>query len=457
MSLKIVSIDPLFDEDEVAHQDGGEVAFLSAKSTSPFVLSGNRRLAMVWRDNLWQFLVLATPFLAYGGNLAFSPLLAGVGILRLVVIPPARRWSAGMTILGGLLVWALATQLWSYYQPDLTHLGKARGVQALTGLKLLFELAFYGTAVAAMVALRRDAARRGLSWLAVGLAILVGVLMLEYSTQEKIYLALKEALHQQARQDLAHRNVARAYYVLALLVWPVGVHLWRRGDRWRWLAGFIYGGALVGSVLYRVDAPILGLIAGALAFVAVIRFGRVATFLATICAVAYFVLMPMVVGGGVIQLATGSMSEISKVSWASRIDIWRFVSQLIERRPFFGWGLDASRAFPGLIPLHPHNGALQLWFELGAVGVGLAATFYVWLFSRIEIIRCRDPASAAAATASTVVYLVIGALSFGIWQEWWLGLGALTIIVCVAQRIARTRPIVKTPSMTDLLPLIMTM
>jgi hypothetical protein len=34
------------------------------------------------------------------------------------------------------------------------------------------------------------------------------------------------------------------------------------------------------------------------------------------------------------------------------------------------------------------------------------------------------------AAGALVSYLVIGALSFGVWQEWWLGLGALTLIAC---------------------------
>ena len=29
-----------------------------------------------------------------------------------------------------------------------------------------------------------------------------------------------------------------------------------------------------------------------------------------------------------------------------------------------------------------------------------------------------------------VSYLVIGALSFGVWQEWWIALGVLAMVVC---------------------------
>jgi len=42
------------------------------------------------------------------------------------------------------------------------------------------------------------------------------------------------------------------------------------------------------------------------------------------------------------------------------------------------------------------------------------------------------------AGAALVSYLVIGGLSFGVWQEWWLALGALTLIACgLARAVAK--------------------
>ncbi|MEO6341223.1 MAG: hypothetical protein ABIO39_14370, partial [Caulobacteraceae bacterium] len=40
-------------------------------------------------------------------------------------------------------------------------------------------------------------------------------------------------------------------------------------------------------------------------------------------------------------------------------------------------------------------------------------------------VEARDRTLAAVGAATALAYLTIGALSFGIWQEWWLALGAL--------------------------------
>ena len=102
-----------------------------------------------------------------------------------------------------------------------------------------------------------------------------------------------------------------------------------------------------------------------------------------------------------------------------------------------GWGLDASRTFGNSIPLHTHDGALQVWLELGAVGALLMATAWLFLLKAIYDLVEVDRRLAAVAAASACAYLMIGAVSFGVWQEWWLALGALAFAVIVALKRAR--------------------
>jgi O-antigen ligase len=151
---------------------------------------------------------------------------------------------------------------------------------------------------------------------------------------------------------------------------------------------------------------------------------------AVLCA-AYWLLTPLAMlamqSGGVFARLHAHLPA----SWGQRLDIWSFAADHWLQHPLRGWGIDASRAFGDSILLHPHDGALQAWFELGAPGALLCAGFWTLLFLRIDATG-PDRTFAAVACATGTVYLAIGAVSFGLWQEWWLCLGALALASCLA-------------------------
>jgi len=117
-------------------------------------------------------------------------------------------------------------------------------------------------------------------------------------------------------------------------------------------------------------------------------------------------------------------------SWAARLDIWTFASARMAEKPVFGWGLDASRTFQDLIPLHPHDAALQLWLELGVFGAVLGALIWAFIFWRFAEAAPRQRLYAAAGCATAWSTLIIGAFSFSLWQEWWICLAALAFAAC---------------------------
>ena len=85
--------------------------------------------------------------------------------------------------------------------------------------------------------------------------------------------------------------------------------------------------------------------------------------------------------------------------------------------------------------MHPHDAALQIWLELGLPGVLLFAALWLGLLRRAasQADRLRRATSVAAMTA----YLVISAVSFGVWQSWWLAVGALAMLGAVV--VARSK------------------
>jgi O-antigen ligase len=142
--------------------------------------------------------------------------------------------------------------------------------------------------------------------------------------------------------------------------------------------------------------------------------------------VAYLLIAPAVVWAVRATGHYGAIEHAVPLSWSMRMTFWSHTVDWIGDHPLRGWGLDASRMFgPGIV-LHPHDDALQLWLELGVLGVLLAAG--IWWSAVSRLARAERDIGAAAVTASAGVYLLFGALNFGVWQEWWLALAALIAV-----------------------------
>lgn len=156
----------------------------------------------------------------------------------------------------------------------------------------------------------------------------------------------------------------------------------------------------------------------------------------------------------------GVMSSIPNPQMhVHRLIIYAFTAEKVFERPLLGWGLHSSRAIPrgtdvvivrdltappwqgkdgpiapemgggNLLPLHPHNYALQWWLELGAVGVILGVGLIFRVLRRIITHLPTEPAR-RAALAQVGIWWIISTLSYGAWQHWWLSsvglLAALT-------------------------------
>jgi O-antigen ligase len=373
-------------------------------------------------SGLMLAVIVATPVVAYVGNLAFAPLVALAGAACLPVVVRGRRPAPILWVFLIGLAWALISLAWSPVHPP--QVMSYKGLESFTALKLVLQLPLYAAFVIAAGHVSQAGARRALTVLAVGLLVLGAVVVVEGLRGQALYLTIRQAAHQATRPDLARRDVARAVYPMTLFLWPCLAAFPRR----LWVGALLALTTLAAAGLLHVDAPVVALVAGAAAYVAA-RFGRRAGVLGlSIAAAVYFGLAPVLVRLGTLAGASHA-ADVGKLSWGERTRIWSFVTDRIFEKPLWGWGLDASRVFPDDVPLHPHDAALQLWLELGAPGAALAAVLAVIVFGATEEVRRTDPFAGASAAAVTAAYLAIGALSFGVWQEWWLALGALAAAV----------------------------
>jgi O-antigen ligase len=121
--------------------------------------------------------------------------------------------------------------------------------------------------------------------------------------------------------------------------------------------------------------------------------------------------------------------------------IWNFAGMKATENTLKGYGFYNSRDIAGgkdAIPLnnqstpvgwvnlpnHPHNGMLQMWLELGLVGLSLYVLLIVaslsWMLKYVQSTLQR-----AVMVAMLVTYLGVSLLAFNIWQEWWIATGLL--------------------------------
>ena len=381
-----------------------------------------------------------TAVLGYVAPLGFAPLVALGGLACVGLVRQARMPLPVIWPWLALTIWAVVSMAWTPAAPDPGLVLDYPDVEKITALKLVFQTALYSLFVFGASRLTALRAERAVSILSVGVVLLALVLLVEAIQGAALYQSLKASIGDPIRPDLAVKNVAQASYVLTLLCWPAALCL--VGSRYpgagRIATVMIFFGLFTGASLMSADASVAGLALGAAVFVAIMGFGAAANMVLIAAAVAYWILTPLLVLLAVDHRLFAMAHQVLGASWDARLDIWSFSAAQIMQHPFFGWGLDASRSFETAIPLHTHDGALQVWLELGAVGAGLMATAWVVILSMIQPLIQRDRPLGAVAAASAAAYLMIGAVSFGVWQEWWLALGALTFAVIAALARARS-------------------
>lgn len=269
---------------------------------------------------------------------------------------------------------------------------------------------------------------------------------------------------------------------LLLLALLVAAMLWKR--RARTPAALVLGATVAAFALLSNASVLVGSVAGLVAFGLSWVMGRRALILLAVWAAGLVLAAP-----GVVRLLPSGDEMFQKVGFVvpsavHRVYMWHFVVARIVEHPLRGWGLASSRDIPGgdeivrpagpeviigsgedarpkplltrrgeliphrsgtllmqnseYLPLHPHNTALQLWLELGLPGALLMA----WT---VSVLYLRRPPADAGAFASALraglvsTYLVIGALSYGAWQTWWIALGWMIAALAAGVMTARAR------------------
>ena len=218
----------------------------------------------------------------------------------------------------------------------------------------------------------------------------------------------------------------RGAIALSMITWPVVAFLWNSRIGWKALAIPVVLGIL--SVFLESASATLGFLVGVASVLIVVchrKIGRLATLAACIVA---FIVLPF-------AMREMHKHEWHRADWLSqseqhRVEIWNFTLERIAEKPVFGWGFDESRHIArhffsadessrSMVPLHPHNGPLQILLELGSVGAVIALAL-LWLIA--NYLSNLPRRARECSQALFVATLAIGCVAFGQWQNWWIAL-----------------------------------
>ena len=230
--------------------------------------------------------------------------------------------------------------------------------------------------------------------------------------------------------------------VLTLVAVLVAGAQWQAGRRLTALA--LGAGCALAAYKSSSMAALCALVAaGSLGLLAALS-RKYALILITVLVAAGFTLPPAA------SLLPSSREIVAAIplpnSALHRLVIWQFAGERILEKPVAGWGMDASRALPGgkdvvpvwstvgepfnqpVMPLHPHNFAVQIWLETGLIGAILFAAGLLSVLRRVG----RDRVDANVRITTFAAGFTIACISYGAWQSWWVSVVLITSAMAAA-------------------------
>lgn len=380
--------------------------------------------------------LLFVPLVAWSKDAAVVALFAGaiaaLGIRDVRRALPSRRspeWSLGALT----LVWGLVSLAWA--PPG--------------GAVLWVQVALVVAAAVVMVHAIAALDDRVVSRLAVAAAGAVGALGLILAV-ERVSGGAVIGLHRAAEPTARLFDVLSAGLAfLCCLTFPAAMIVARQTRRVSAGAAFVLAVLLL-AVSYNMDAAPVAVVFGILAFTVVWWGGKRAVVAGLVVLAGIGLAWGVLAGVAQSRGADYWLEQTFSVNWSMRLGYWARVQELIAQSPIVGHGFGAGRvlgrpgAFDGLLPvpfMHPHNGVLEIWLDLGMIGVALIAA---WAVARTRgwLAAASDRATLATAAATIATTSVFVLVSFSIWLGWWLsalGLIAAALTLIVRMAAARDR------------------
>ena len=400
---------------------------------------------------------LLWPLTSMAGTQGNVLLLALAAIPALFVarpgIRPAHYLLAGMAF----LVWAVASESWSPVSRGLisgTLMGGDFAIRS-AGLRIILTLFFTTLLIAG--ALRTAPGRAQISSrLILGSLSIHGLLILlspVFATSVMPVFYGDDPLNHSSGFQNLDRGANAFALVLPILVAYVGA---RPGLAWKGLALMIALASLVSFGVLGSSAAMFGAALMLVAFVIVRVFPKYGLRGLFTTVAAYIALAPVLMSGLLYMLERSGVNLPG--SFQSRAWSWEVVIGKIQEAPLMGHGIEASKswqdtyaAYPEwmaqlpdfwarypVVPGHPHNMALQIWAETGAVGAFVAALAVLLIGWRLPIGHNLRADIHYAIGGMLAAAFCLFSFSYSVWNEaFWSTLALAVVALIVLSRRVR--------------------
>jgi O-antigen ligase len=380
-------------------------------------------LADAWLPRLQVALVvLIAPMVAFAknGSVVLLLMLAAIAVLerrRFAFALDARvAWA-----LAACFAWMLLSATWSERpQPE-----------KILGLLVCAACGIYLHAYARELGAERLVLLRKAFWAMAGLA--VPLLLVQFYFEFPIYRLIYG--------EVPHNAVDGNLGLISPLFWLIGASLVLAAGRA--LPGLLFAAA-AGAVIAMgpMAAAVSAAAVAAVAFALTWRAPRVGPLLVVCGFLAYGVAAPLI-STQLLTLERMSAYGVETLkSWERRVGMWTIASRESLEHPVTGIGFRNARYLDKTVTrrdgeqvgivLHPHNAALEIWLELGLVGVGLFGALLLAVVRTLRALAAQDRLAGAAATAALASWVTIALLSFSLWQTWWEAAGWLVVFAAAA-------------------------
>lgn len=323
-------------------------------------------------------------------------------------------------------LWGLLSSLWSKYS-----------IHSLTSSLKIFALVFLGIFWCRLtLSLPPNIKKYLMQALLVGL--LTGI----------VFLLIEEWLGSPWRyfwNKTSAKAFAQGSLMISLVAWPVILWILQRPYSFSWrLSMLVSLLAVVFLTLLQIecDTSYIGLLLGICVFLGTLYLPRLTSWGMRLFVPLIIISFPIIsLYAFKPEYIPTYNKYIHSASYIDRMYIWNDVTNSIVEHPWLGIGMDGSRSHEktqlirewkytnengkviknqtACFPIHPHNAILQLWLELGFLGVIMGtllaylALFYIYKTNLSPIEK------AIRAGLFTNAFLVVW-VNLGFWQNWWI-------------------------------------